>query len=106
MTGKNVEKERYACEDIIKRNLKGLFEKDDIGYTPFKENKGLTVEALCFFCMQEILAGNGQKHIQISMDDEGNGYHTLFFGLCSDKEAIMAQDYHDEVSVSDIILLG
>ena len=39
--------------------------------------KGITVKELYDNLRQEILAGNGNKTILISSDDEGNSYHTL-----------------------------
>lgn len=44
-------------------------------------NKGLTVKQLFECCKKQIALGNGDKHILISDDDEGNGYHTLFMNL-------------------------
>ncbi len=92
----------YSVEDIIKTIMKKY--KHEIGYSRFEENKGITVEALCYYCMDEIAKGNGQKHIQISMDDEGNGFHTLFYGFSSDD--LGSYDYHDKVDKKKIILLG
>lgn len=44
--------------------------------TPF-----ITLEQLMKMCMQEIANGNAQKKILISNDDEGNGYHALYYGF-------------------------
>lgn len=41
--------------------------------------KGLTVKQLFQACLEEMARGNGDKHILISGDDEGNTYHELFF---------------------------
>jgi hypothetical protein len=38
-----------------------------------------TVRELKALCEQEIAKGNGDKKIYISVDDEGNGFHPLFF---------------------------
>lgn len=93
----------YGCEEIIK----AIFKKyKPIGHKDFQHSDGITVEALCLYCMEEIAKGNGQKHIQISMDDEGNGFHTLFYGFTDKKDAIDAYDYHDDVNKKKIILLG
>lgn len=43
------------------------------------ENKGLTVRQLYQACAAQVANGNGNRHILISQDDEGNGYHRLFF---------------------------
>ena len=93
----------YSCEDVIKSVNKKI---KPIGFADFDHREGITVEALCVYCIQEILAGNAQKHIQISCDDEGNGFHTLFYGFSSDKDSIDAYDYHDDVNKKNIILLG
>ena len=44
-------------------------------------NLGLTVTELEKFCKEQIKKGNGDKHILISSDDEGNGFHTLFYAF-------------------------
>ena len=41
----------------------------------------MTVKALMEFCKKEIEAGNGDKIIVISDDNEGNGYHGLFYAF-------------------------
>ena len=95
--------EGYGCEEVVKAVFKKF---SPMGHRDFKHGNGITVEALCLYCMQEIVNGNGQKHIQISMDDEGNGFHTLFYGFCSNKNTINSYDYHDDVDKKKIILLG
>ena len=42
---------------------------------------GFTINQLKEMCEQQIRKGNGDKHILISDDDEGNGYHELFFAF-------------------------
>ena len=41
----------------------------------------ITIEELKALCEEECRKGNGNKQILISQDDEGNGYHGLFFGF-------------------------
>ena len=41
----------------------------------------MTVETLLKMCAQEIKKGNGKKEIMISDDEEGNGYHELYYGF-------------------------
>jgi hypothetical protein len=48
-------------------------------------NLGITVNQLLELCLNQMEKGNGDKHILISEDDEGNGYHTLFYGF-TDKD--------------------
>lgn len=42
---------------------------------------GTTVKELYALCAQQIKSGNGSKSIYISRDDEGNGFHKLFYGF-------------------------
>ena len=49
-----------------------------------KKNQGITVIDLYLECAKQIKAGNGKKHILITTDDEGNGYHELFFSFTAD----------------------
>lgn len=78
--------------------------KNGIGFRAFDKSKGLTVNALCVECIKQIANGNGEKHVQISRDDEGNGFHTLFYGIST--EGLNEYDYHDDVDMDDIVLLG
>lgn len=39
----------------------------------------ITVKQLLKACKEEIAKGNGDKHILISGDDEGNSFHELFY---------------------------
>lgn len=41
----------------------------------------LTVKDLLQLCMKECRKGNGDKVIMISDDDEGNGYHYLYYSF-------------------------
>lgn len=92
--------ELCSTEDIVKIVMNNY----DLGFDEFDQSKGITVEALCFYCMQEIMKGNAQKHIQISMDDEGNAFHTLFYGLTT--EGMDQYNHHDKVDYKEIIHLG
>lgn len=86
-------------EEIVK-TLKG----HTIVCEDYERAKGITVNALCVECMKLIAQGKGKRHIQISMDDEGNGFHTLFYGFTDDHKN--DYDYHDKVDTKKIILLG
>lgn len=48
--------------------------------------QALTVAQLMRVWQQAIRDGYGNKHILISDDDEGNGYHELFYGISTIKE--------------------
>ncbi len=45
------------------------------------KEKGITVMQLLQECMKQMKAGNGNRHVMISGDDEGNNYHELFYGF-------------------------
>lgn len=50
----------------------------------------MNVEELMLLCAEEVKKGNGKKEILISDDDEGNGFHKLFYAFESDK---VTRDY-------------
>lgn len=66
----------------------------------------MTVNALMEFCKKEIAAGNGDKMIVISNDNEGNGYHGLFYAFTAADDFI--DDVYDSRSTDPdkIIVLG
>lgn len=71
---------------------------------------GLTVKQLAKYCLEQIKKGNGDKVIQITQDDEGNGYHTLFYQFTDNpieiKECYEYGMFHDNVDVDNVVLLG
>ena len=44
-------------------------------------NKPITINQLKNFCNSEIRKGHGDYAIMISEDDEGNGYHYLWYAF-------------------------
>ena len=70
-------------------------------------SKPYTVKELLLQCQEQIKNGNGDKIIMISQDDEGNGYHYLWYAFC-DVEDAMAEDFIDEriADEEDTIILG
>ena len=86
-------------EEIVK-----ALEGHTITCADYECAKGITVNALCVECINLIREGKGKRHIQISMDDEGNGFHTLFYGFTDDHKG--EYDYHDKVNLKNIVLLG
>lgn len=70
--------------------------------------EGMTVNMLKFFCDKAIADGFGDKIILISQDDEGNGYHTLYFQFTTDENVIKqcAYLFHDRNNPKDVVLLG
>lgn len=71
-------------------------------------NKGLTVAELAYACNIAIANGHGDKHILITTDDEGNGYHTLFYAFQDDPKDIKyaLEIEHDNHNADEVILLG
>ena len=73
--------------------------------------KALTVNDLLKECQKQIRLGNGNKTIMISQDDEGNGYHYLWytFSTIEDYEKPMEYNGHTFEKVAkkkDTIILG
>jgi hypothetical protein len=71
-------------------------------------NKGITVQELFESCKEQIKKGNGQKHVLITTDDEGNGYHTLFYILDDNETNIQyaLACEHDNHKPDEVVLLG
>lgn len=71
-------------------------------------NKGLTVRELLKMCQAQVTKWNGDKHILISDDDEGNGFHTLFYGIDDTPEGIQyaLELEHDHHNADEIVVLG
>lgn len=70
---------------------------------------GLTVAQLLEFCKEQVEKGNGDKHIIISTDDEGNGYHTLFYSFTDDEENlqnILEREHDGTHTVDNCVCLG
>lgn len=71
-------------------------------------NKPYTVKELKELCETQIKYGNGDKIIMISDDDEGNGFHYLWYSFSPAYENII-DDYminEDIASKEDTIILG
>lgn len=70
-------------------------------------NKQMTVEKLFVLCGKEIDKGNGKKNIVLSDDNEGNGYHGMFYGFTPVDENF-TDDIYDSITNSpdDTIILG
>lgn len=71
----------------------------------------LTVKDLYNECKTQIERGNGDRKIMISQDDEGNGYHYLFFGMTKGEEMIdddcfMMSVDENYLPIEDTIVLG
>ena len=81
--------------------------------------KPMTVKDLYNACEEQIERGNGDKVIMISNDDEGNGYHYLWYSFATmeefeepieingDKYEVNFDDYNENVAKKeDTIILG
>ena len=56
-------------------------------------NKPITVNQLLELCKKEIIKGNGNKFIMISQDDEGNGYHYLWYPFSDGNNVLSEREY-------------
>ena len=63
-----------------------------------------TVKQLLELCKEQIAKGNGDKIIVLSNDDEGNGYHTMYYAFTED---VAGNDMWGEIeNPQDKIILG
>lgn len=72
---------------------------------------GMTVKELYMDCKTLIANGMGDKRIYISRDDEGNGFHTLYYSFTTDSEEVKDTlswlgEFVGDDEVKDIVLLG
>lgn len=71
--------------------------------------KILTIDELYSILRTERTKGNGKKKIMISTDDEGNGYHPLFFGVTPITEDFSYSTFYGvsfEDAKNDCVILG
>lgn len=54
-----------------------------------------TVNELLELCKQEVENGNGDRKILLSNDDDGNGYHALYYDF-TPAEELFKDDEEDE----------
>lgn len=66
----------------------------------------MTVKALLEICKEQIAKGNGNKMIVISDDNEGNGYHGLFYGFTPADEFVDCVYDSKSTKPDEIIVLG
>lgn len=73
-------------------------------------SEGITVVALAAMCMEEIRKGNGDKHILLQNDDEGNGLHTCFNGMrefdLDDPYEFKSGDCHDHNDLTKCVMIS
>ena len=69
--------------------------------------KPLTIKQLKEVCEIEIKKGNGDKSIMISNDDEGNGYHYLWWGFSNAEDFVDIYEIDENIAkIKDTIVLG
>jgi hypothetical protein len=66
----------------------------------------MTVKALMEFCKEQIAAGNGDKMIVVADDNEGNGYHGLFYQFTEADEFVDAIYDSQSTDPDKVIVLG
>lgn len=70
-------------------------------------NKQMTVNDLFELCKKAIRKGHGNKNIVLSDDNEGNGYHGMFYGFAEVTEGFEYEIYDSVTnSARDTIILG
>ena len=71
-------------------------------------DKGRTVKELFEACKLQIAKGNGDKHILVSDDDEGNGFHTLFYLITDSPQTVnwALEREHDMHALDEVVILG
>ena len=73
-------------------------------------NGQITVSQLLKLCQEQVKKGNGDRMICLSDDNEGNGYHGMFYGFTEvnqdEKEDYPIYDSTEEEDMSKIIILG
>lgn len=71
---------------------------------------GITVKVLKELVDEQIKLGNGNKEVLLSCDDEGNGYHTLFYGFEDELDTIKQLRewgmFHDNNDPNNVVILG
>lgn len=75
--------------------------------------EAVTIKRLYELLKEEVKNGRGDKKILLSNDDEGNGYHQMFYGLSTIKEED-AQYYNEYMlsgvsvkdAIKDYVILG
>ncbi len=65
--------------------------------------KPITVKELMMLCSKQVQAGNGNKVIMISNDDEGNGYHYLWYSFQTVEEMEKPFEYDGRMITPDPI---
>ena len=73
--------------------------------------RAITVDELKQWCLQVSAKGLGSRKIMISQDDEGNGFHALYFAFSMPKQCIskgvsLPYGVDEETAEKEWIVLG
>lgn len=67
----------------------------------------VTINELLAACQEQVDKGNGDKRIAISNDDEGNGFHMLFYLFTDDAEFVeSALEGEFQLMAGNCVVLG
>ena len=73
-------------------------------------DNAVTVKELLEECKKLVKMGYGDKTVLISSDDEGNEFHTLFYGFTYTpsevKQIAECCWFHDRNNPDDVVILG
>jgi len=69
--------------------------------------KAITINELMIECKKQIELKNGDKTIMISRDDEGNGFHYLWYLFTPAKDVLDKTEVNENIAtLEDTIILG
>lgn len=72
-----------------------------------KKGEVITINELLEACKEQVDKGNGDKFVAISNDDEGNGFHMLFYLFTDDTEFVnSALEYESQFTADNCVVLG
>lgn len=67
----------------------------------------MTIKRLYILCEQQMKMGNGDKVIMTADDDEGNGYHYIYYDFSTIEEAGAEEFVNENIArKEDTIVLG
>jgi len=71
-----------------------------------KKIEQVTVKQMLAYCQEQVRRGNGDKYLIAANDNEGNGYHGVFFGLTPMEEIgdIDGLLYDSQVTDPDMLM--
>ena len=100
------EEELVEMNKEMERRIERLKASNATASTPTP----ITVKLLRMLCDEQIKKGNGDKVILMSDDDEGNGFHTMFFAF-TDEQAVLnmfAEEglFNDKNDPKKVVILG